>query len=138
MPISAHWISMSRCWPPWHVYNGRHPVRDPRVNSLPSIQLAQDATDSQWATDVRANGENMKCTTPSYHQRLTLLFSGQHHARCWNICHATSRSRRCRRSRLKVHEASNMRVVDAKVTPMQLTGHPTAPILAVAESYELD
>ncbi|KAJ4419204.1 hypothetical protein N0V82_005111 [Gnomoniopsis sp. IMI 355080] len=36
-------------------------------------------------------------------------------------------------SRVKVHGTANVRVVDASIIPVQLTGHPTAPIYAVAE-----
>lgn len=36
-------------------------------------------------------------------------------------------------SRVKVHGTTNVRVVDASIIPVHLTGHPTAPIYAVAE-----
>ncbi len=34
---------------------------------------------------------------------------------------------------LKVHGITNLRIVDASIIPLQLSGHPTAPIIAIAE-----
>lgn len=36
-------------------------------------------------------------------------------------------------SRVKVHGTRNVRVVDASIIPMQLTGHTMAPVYAIAE-----
>ena len=36
-------------------------------------------------------------------------------------------------SQLKVYETSNVRVVDASIIPMQVSGHPTALLYAVTE-----
>jgi choline dehydrogenase len=35
--------------------------------------------------------------------------------------------------RLQVHGIKSLRVVDASIFPIQLSGHPTAPIIALAE-----
>lgn len=34
---------------------------------------------------------------------------------------------------LQVHGIKGLRVVDASIFPIQLSGHPTAPIIALAE-----
>lgn len=34
---------------------------------------------------------------------------------------------------LRVHGIKNLRIVDASIFPSQLSGHPTAPIIAIAE-----
>jgi choline dehydrogenase len=34
---------------------------------------------------------------------------------------------------LRVHGIKNLRIVDASVFPSQVSGHPTAPIIAIAE-----
>jgi choline dehydrogenase len=34
---------------------------------------------------------------------------------------------------LRVHGIKNLRIVDASIFPAQLSGHPTAPIIAIAE-----
>lgn len=36
-------------------------------------------------------------------------------------------------SRLKVYGTSNVRVVDSSIQPMQIGGHPTANLYAIAE-----
>lgn len=36
-------------------------------------------------------------------------------------------------NRLKVYGTKNVRVVDASIQPMQLCGHPTANLYAIAE-----
>jgi choline dehydrogenase len=36
-------------------------------------------------------------------------------------------------SSLKVHGTKNVRVVDASIIPVQLTGHTSAPVYALAE-----
>jgi choline dehydrogenase len=36
-------------------------------------------------------------------------------------------------SRLKVYGTKNVRVVDASVVPLQMSGHPTATLYALAE-----
>jgi choline dehydrogenase-like flavoprotein len=36
-------------------------------------------------------------------------------------------------NRLKAHRTTNVRAVDASIQPMQLSGHPTGNLYAVAE-----
>lgn len=33
----------------------------------------------------------------------------------------------------RVHGVTNLRVIDASIMPEQISGHPTAPIIAIAE-----
>ncbi|KAF2850036.1 GMC oxidoreductase [Plenodomus tracheiphilus IPT5] len=80
----------------------------------PNQVLPLNATDAQWTSYVRANGANAMHVVGTC-AMLPLDLGGVVD------------------SKLKVYGTSNVRVVDASVIPVELTGHTVGPLYAVAE-----
>ncbi|KAF1970987.1 GMC oxidoreductase [Bimuria novae-zelandiae CBS 107.79] len=80
----------------------------------PNQVLPTNATDEQWTAYVQANAGNTLHVVDTC-AMLPLDLGG------------------IVDSKLKVYGTSNMRVVDASVIPVELTGHTTGPLYAVAE-----
>ncbi|KAL5113210.1 hypothetical protein ACEQ8H_008917 [Pleosporales sp. CAS-2024a] len=81
---------------------------------VPTVPVPANATDSQWSAYVRANATITMHVVGSC-AMLPLELGGVVD------------------SSLKVYGTSNVRVVDASVIPIELTGHTTGPLYAVAE-----
>ncbi|KAI1410105.1 putative GMC oxidoreductase [Hypoxylon sp. FL1857] len=93
-----------------------NPIRDLVVDNLVpgEASLPRNATDSQWATFIAAT------STPNHHPIGTASMMSRELGGVVD-------------PKLKVYGTSNVRVVDASVLPMQISGHLTATLYAVAE-----